>query len=148
MTQKEKKIVQEMEKDNILEAIKSLLSDIDKPLCLINPTPYKDLNEKIRKVVDDYRNPKFKSQKQEVEEEYEQLKKFYGLIPASWDMLHTHYSHYAFCLANRKSFISEYLAWEDFVERAKKYGVIYYSGIDTFLKEYKNAVYSCLKNLD
>ena len=56
MTQKEKKIVQEMEKDNILEAIKSLLSDIDKPLCLINPTPYKDLNEKIRKVVDDYRN--------------------------------------------------------------------------------------------
>ena len=148
MTQKEKKMVNEMVENNILEAIKSLLSDIDKPLCLINPTPYKDLNEKIRKVVDDYRNPKFKSQKQEVEEEYKQLKKFYGLIPASWDVLHTHYSHYAFCPANRKSFISEYLAWEDFVESAKKYDVAYYRGIDTFLKEYKKAVYSCLTNLD
>ena len=148
MTQKEKKIVDEMVKDNILEAIKSLLSDIDEPLFLINPTRYKDLNEKIRKVVDDYHNPKFKSRKQEVEAEYKQLEKLYGLIPASWDMLHTHYSHYAFCPANRKSFISEYLAWEDFVERAKKYDVHYYSGIDTFLEEYKNAVYSCLKNLD
>ena len=148
MTQKEKKIVQEMEKDNILEAIKSLLSDIDKPLCLINPTPYKELNEKIRKVVDDYRNPKFKSLKQEVEEEYKQLKKFYGLNSSCWDMLHTHYSHYAFCPANRKSFISEYLVWEDFVKRAKKYDVVYYYGIDDFLKEYKKAVYSCLTNLD
>ena len=63
MTQKEKKIVNEMMENNILEAIKSLLSDIDKPLCLISPTPYKELNEKIRKVVDDYRNPKFKSEK-------------------------------------------------------------------------------------
>ena len=148
MTQKEKKVVNEMVENNILEAIKSLLSDIDKPLCLISLTPYKELNEKIRKVVDDYRNPKEQSLKQEIEEEYKQLKKFYGLIPASWDVLHTHYSHYAFCPANRKSFISEYLAWEDFVERAKKYGVKYYSGIDTFLKEYKNAVYSCLTNLD
>ena len=148
MTQKEKKIVNEMVENNILEAIKSLLSDIDKPLCLISPTPYKELNEKIRKVVDDYRNPKFKSEKQEVEAEYQQLKKFYGLIPASWNMLHTHYSHYAFCPANRKSFISEYLAWENFVESAKKYDVHYYSEIDTFLKEYKEAVYSCLKNLD
>lgn len=148
MTQKEKKIVQEMEENNILEAIKSLLSDIDKPLCLINPTPYKELNEKIRKVVDDFRNPKFKSQKQEIEEEYEQLTKLYGLNSSCWDMLHTHYNHYTFCPANRKSFISEYLAWEDFVERAKKYDVAYYWGIDTFLKEYKNAVYSCLTNLD
>ena len=148
MTQKEKKMVDEMVKNNILEAIKSLLLNIDEPLFLINPTRYKDLNEKIRKVVDDYRNPKFKSRKQEVEAEYKQLKKLYGLIPASWDILHTQYSHYAFCPANRKSFISEYLAWEDFVERAKKYDVIYYWGIDTFLKEYKKAVYSCLKNLD
>ena len=148
MTQKEKKIVNEMVENNILEAIKSLLSDIDKPLCLINPTPYKELNEKIRKVVDDYHNPKFKSEKQAVEDEYEQLKQTYGLIPASWNMLHTHYSPYAFCPANRKSFISEYLAWEDFVERAKKYDVAYYCGIDDFLKEYKNAVYSCLTNLD
>ena len=35
-----------MVKDNILEAIKSLLSDIDEPLCLINPTRYKDWWEK------------------------------------------------------------------------------------------------------
>lgn len=148
MTQKEKKIVDEMEKNNILEAIKSLLSDIDKPLCLINPTRYNDLNEKIRKVVDDYRNPKFKSRKQAVEKEYEQLKELYSLDSSCWDMLHTQYSGYAFCPTNRKSFISEYLAWEDFVERAKKYDVDYYWGIDTFLKEYKKAVYSCLKNLD
>ena len=148
MTQKEKKIVQEMEENNILEAIKSLLSDIDKPLCLISPTPYKELNEKIRKVVDDYRNPKFKSFKQKVEKEYEHLTKLYSLNSPCWDMLHTHYSHYAFCPANRKSFISEYLAWEDFVERAKKYDVAYYCGIDVFLIEYKNAVYSCLTNLD
>ena len=91
---------------------------------------------------------KIQALKQEVEEEYKQLKKFYGLNSSCWNMLHTHYSHYAFCPANRKSFISEYLAWEGFVERAKKYDVVYYFGIDTFLKEYKNAVYSCLTNLD
>ena len=30
---------------------------------------------------------------------------------------------------------------------AKKFNVPYYMGIDNFLKEYKNAVYSCLTNL-
>ena len=85
---------------------------------------------------------------QEIKEEYEQLKKLYGLNSSCWDMLHTNYSRYAFCPENRKSFISEYLIWENFVKRAKKYGVHYYIGIDTFLKEYKNAVYSCLTNLD
>ena len=88
------------------------------------------------------------TQKQAIEEEYEQLTKLYGLNSRCWDMLRTHYSPYAFCPANRKSFISEYLVWEDFVERAKKYDVAYYCGIDDFLKEYKNAVYSCLTNLD
>lgn len=43
--------------------------------------------------------------------------------------------------------IAEYLVWEDFVEDAKKFNVPYYMGIDSFLKEYKNAVYSCLTNL-
>nr|UVX74766.1 MAG: hypothetical protein [Bacteriophage sp.] len=47
----------------------------------------------------------------------------------------------------RKSLIAEYLVWEDFVEDAKKFNVPYYMGIDSFLKEYKNAVYSCLTNL-
>ena len=37
--------------------------------------------------------------------------------------------------------------WEEFVEDAKKLGVVYYYGIDLFLKEYKNAVYSCLTGL-
>lgn len=32
-------------------------------------------------------------------------------------------------------------------EDAKKFNVPYYMGIDNFLKEYKNAVYSCLTNL-
>ena len=85
---------------------------------------------------------------QEIKEEYKQLKKFYNLNSSCWNMLHTHYSRYIFCPANRKSLISEYLIWEDFVKRAKKYGVTYYCEIDTFLKEYKNAVYSCLTNLD
>lgn len=39
------------------------------------------------------------------------------------------------------------LMWEEFVEDAKKLGVVYYYGIDLFLKEYKNAVYSCLTGL-
>lgn len=43
--------------------------------------------------------------------------------------------------------MAEYLVWEDFVEDAKKFNVPYYMGIDNFLKEYKNAVYSCLTNL-
>lgn len=106
------------------------------------------MTQKEKKIVDDYRNPKCKSRKQAVEKEYEQLKELYSLDSSCWDMLHIHYSRCAFCPENRKSFISEYLAWEDFVERTKKYDVVYYWGIDTFLKEYKNAVYSCLKNLD
>ena len=46
---------------------------------------------------------------------------------------------------NKKRVISEYLAWEDFVERAQKNKTAYFYGIDVFLKEYKEAVYSCLK---
>lgn len=87
-------------------------------------------------------------EKKMVQDEYIQLTKLYGLNSRTWDMLHLNYSRYAFCPANRKSFISEYLAWEDFVKRAKKYDLAYYFGIDTFLEEYKNAVYSCLTNLD
>ena len=32
-------------------------------------------------------------------------------------------------------------------ELLKELGVVYYYGIDLFLKEYKNAVYSCLTGL-
>lgn len=86
--------------------------------------------------------------KEQLKEEYELLKEIYGINSSCWDMIHTNFSRYSFCPQNRKSLISEYLAWEDFVERAKKYGIIYYYGIDEFLKEYKNAVYSCLHNLE
>lgn len=44
--------------------------------------------------------------------------------------------------------VGEYLVWEEFVEEAKRLNVVYYYGIDLFLKEYKNAVYSCLKGLE
>lgn len=44
--------------------------------------------------------------------------------------------------------VGEYLAWEEFVEEAKRLDVVYYYGIDLFLKEYKNAVYSCLNGLE
>lgn len=40
------------------------------------------------------------------------------------------------------------MVWEEFVEDAKKLDVPYYMGIDEFLKEYKNAVYSCLQNIE
>lgn len=82
--------------------------------------------------------------KQEVEKEYELLKEFYGVSSSMWDMIHMQFSSSVFCPANRKLLISEYLIWERFVERAKKHNVVYYFGIDTFLEEYKKAVYSCL----
>ena len=59
------------------------------------------------------------TQKQAIEEEYEQLTKLYGLNSRCWDMLRTHYSPYAFFFFFIKTFISEYLVWEDCVERAK-----------------------------
>lgn len=71
--------------------------------------------------------------KESVERQYELLKELYGIQ--------------SICEANRKSLIAEYLMWEEFVEDAKKLGVVYYYGIDLFLKEYKNAVYSCLTGL-
>lgn len=85
---------------------------------------------------------------EQLKEEYKLLKELYGINSRCWSMIHESFSKYSFCKENRKSLISEYLTWEDFVERAKKYGIIYYYGIDEFLKEYKNAVYSCLHNLE
>lgn len=76
-----------------------------------------------------------------------QLKELYGIQSSGWSMLHERFNRYVFCEANRKSLIAEYLMWEEFVEDAKKLGVVYYYGIDLFLKEYKNAVYSCLTGL-
>lgn len=86
--------------------------------------------------------------KESVERQYELLKELYGIQSSSWSMLHEQFNRYVFCEANRKSLIGEYLVWEEFVEEAKRLDVVYYYGIDLFLKEYKNAVYSCLKELE
>lgn len=86
--------------------------------------------------------------KESVERQYELLFELYGVQSGGWDMLHRCFNRYVFCEANRKGLIAEYLMWEEFVEDAKKLNVAYYMGIDTFLEEYKNAVYSCLKGLE
>lgn len=82
--------------------------------------------------------------KKELNKQYKSLIAYTGMGGRCWAMLHEQFSNYAFCEANRKSFIAEYLLWEEFTEEANKIGFIYYCGIDIFLKEYKNAVYSCL----
>ena len=86
--------------------------------------------------------------KESVERQYELLKELYGIQSSGWSMLHERFNRYVFCEANRKSLIAEYLMWEEFVEEAKRFDVVYYYGIDLFLKEYKNAVYSCLNGLE
>lgn len=85
--------------------------------------------------------------KQELEREYFLMVELYGVKSSLWSMLHENYSRMAFCPENRKGFIQEYLAWEDFVTRARAHDFVYYVGIDEFLRKYKKAVYSCL-NLD
>lgn len=85
--------------------------------------------------------------KEYVKERYHLLSELYGVKSRVWSMLHEQFNRCVFCPDNRKSLIAEYLVWEDFVEDAKKFNVLYYMGIDSFLKEYKNAVYSCLTNL-
>lgn len=73
--------------------------------------------------------------KESVERQYELLRELYGIQSSGWSMLHERFNRYVFCEANRKSLIAEYLMWEEFVEDAKKLGVVYYYGIDLFLKE-------------
>lgn len=84
-------------------------------------------------------------ERQLIKEEYEHLKALYGIGSRGWSEIHQNFSRYAFCPGNQRSLIAEYFIWEDFVERAKKYDVPYYMGIDTFLEEYKKAVYSHVK---
>lgn len=80
-----------------------------------------------------------------MKEEYEHLKALFGINSRTWSMLHENYSSFIFCDANKKDFIAEYLLLEDFVQRARRVNFIYYYGIDVFLKEFRNAVYNCLK---
>ena len=53
MTTKERQTVEEMVENNILEAISSLLLDLAHgvPTNLLDPTPNKELNKKIRKLL-------------------------------------------------------------------------------------------------
>lgn len=81
---------------------------------------------------------------EEIEKEYHALCTAFGVYSRLWYDLYHKFSIFTFCDANKKSIIGEYLVWEDFVERAKEVNFEYYYGIDDFLSEYKNAVYSCL----
>lgn len=85
----------------------------------------------------------------ELTEEYQHLKAIYGVHSRSWSEIHENFSPYMFCKENRKSLIAEYLTWEEFVRRCNEYKVDVprYFGIDIFLREYKDAVYSCLTNI-
>lgn len=78
---------------------------------------------------------------------YNAAKEYYGIKHRAWSELHKSYSPHAFCKANRRDFIEEYLFWEAFVPQLKAHNMIYYYGIDEFLKAYKEAVYSCLKDV-
>ena len=82
-------------------------------------------------------------------QDYAYLEKTYALMLDlyeveyhGWDQIHLNYTPAMFCEKNRRSLISEYLAWEEWVEKAKSVGIGYYYGIDMFLEEYKDAVHS------
>lgn len=72
----------------------------------------------------------------------------FGVGSHSWNELHLTFNPNMFCPANRKSYIGEYLTLEWMANICRKHNIVYYYGIDVFLEEYKNAVYSCLQNLD
>jgi len=73
---------------------------------------------------------------------YAHLAEAFGIYHSSWSQIHENYSPAMFCPANRLQIVGEYLVWKDFVEDAKRYDIMYYHGIDTFLEEYKHAVES------
>lgn len=80
-----------------------------------------------------------------MEKEYQLFCQLFGVGSRCWSIVHLNYSYQMFCPKNKKDIIAEYLIWEEFVERAKKKGFIYYFGIDRFLEQYKLPVYKCLK---
>lgn len=82
------------------------------------------------------------TRKEQLKQEYDALCSVFGIGQGLWLQLHESPSPYAFCEANRKSFIAEYFMLEEFSEKAKEEGFIYYFGIDTFLEAYKNVVYN------
>lgn len=78
-----------------------------------------------------------------LEQEYDKLYDLYKLDSSLWDYSHMTFNWHYFN-NNKKIVIAEYLTWEDFTERAQKNKTAYFYGIDVFLKEYKEAVYSHL----
>ena len=74
--------------------------------------------------------------------ELDLLMDLYGINSGLWDQAFRRFSCYVFCEENRRHIIGMYLTLENFVEQAKEYDVVYYCGIDDFLREYKSAVYS------
>lgn len=80
-----------------------------------------------------------------LEEEYNRALELFGVNCGIWDSFHINFSPYYFCEVNRKSIIAEYLYWESFTKLLREHDFVYYWGIDAFLKEYKKAVYNCLK---
>lgn len=79
-----------------------------------------------------------------VSKTYQLLCEIYGVHSSGWSMLHEKYNWAVFCPENRKSIVAEFLIWDDFVRDAEQYNVVYYYGIDLFLREYRLAVQSCL----
>ena len=82
--------------------------------------------------------------KEQLKQEYKLLAEYYGIYSSIWDQIHTECNRYSFCKENKKILIAEYLTWEELTERLRKHQIPYYMGIDTFLEEYKEAVYKCL----
>lgn len=78
---------------------------------------------------------------------YKAACEYYGVTHRSWSELHETYSPYAFCKSNRRDFIEEYLFWETLIPQLQAHNIVYYYGINEFLKAYKKAVYSCLKDV-
>lgn len=84
----------------------------------------------------------------ELKARYKMALELFGVNGRLWSMLYCQYSPSVFCMENRKSIISEYLFWEEFVQELQAQGIVYYYGIDDFLKSYKKAVYGCLTHLE
>lgn len=84
----------------------------------------------------------------QVEEKYNLLIATFDVNCPEWKIVHTKYTPFMFCIANRKAIIAEYLIWEEFVKGAKAINFEYDPLIDSFLNEYKKTVYACLKNVD
>lgn len=78
---------------------------------------------------------------------YDEAKERFGVHSSLWSMSHLTFSPYTFGGVNKKELIFEYLFWESLIPQMKDENLPYYQGIDSFLKEYKKAVYNSL-NMD